>query len=320
MVAASGTSAAAAPEDIQQFVARTAPTDAEIAEASPRELLDLFVRCHQFAPGTTYCLHLGWVAGNGRPASLDATLDSQAEAPQVSDTGAASLLGEIRALAAKPQQERAAEEAALARQATGALPRVRAEQASVQGALAPSVALEPAPTLPASASVMTTTHYRKQINSVLCGSAVTQMSALYKGVNRSQPWWRDTAGLGTGPSADQIGAALNRHGGYPGYYAVVTFTSTANFHQHAKQSVASRLVPMPTGVMLKKAYFSYLKLDHGQHWQVVRAYTATTIGIYEPYNEADFHSGGAASGRGHSLPVGTYYSAVRANLNRAILV
>ena len=71
--------------------------------------------------------------------------------------------------------------------------------------------------------------------------------------------------------------------------------------------------PIIEHVKLRNEYFTYLRYDHGGHFQTGRGYSyqLNTISIFEPYDERDWTTYGYATGKVQYVPVKNLYDATQ---------
>ncbi|WP_163567295.1 hypothetical protein [Fodinicola feengrottensis] len=98
------------------------PSDAQLASATPLELLKAVIRCEDVGADQQYCLHIGFMSPRQTPEQVDAMLRKASTGPD-SDDGVATLLGVAHRVATRPYDQRAVDEkaeiAAAVKQANG---------------------------------------------------------------------------------------------------------------------------------------------------------------------------------------------------------
>lgn len=168
---------------------------------------------------------------------------------------------------------------------------------------------------------------RQQETDYYCGPATMQMIDLgdVGSPNKGQTTWATRMGTSEdGTAIDVLVSKLN---------AFTTWDDTAG-GAYVVQSAAGRdqdwfmtahraqigltKSPVVEHPKLLKTYFTYLKRDHGGHFQVGRGYSRTstpaTIGIIEPYNERTWWgTAGNVTGGYVSVPLSLMFSATLAN-------
>ncbi|WP_163510904.1 hypothetical protein [Fodinicola acaciae] len=294
-VAADGQVAIAAVE-------RTTPTDAQLANASPFALLKAVIRCEQVAAGRQYCMHIGLMPRPLSDGDLDAMLRKAAAGPEI-DGGVATLLGTARRFAAMPYDQRVAAERDEIAAAVRA-PRVRLMSASA----APARRVMPM------AMVEQETYW-------YCGPASVAAVAYGHSATASQGTWayRLHVTESGGTSVSDIPAVLNYftdRGRAGPYQAVSTGDTDANTYlSYVRAAIYERNHPAIQQVKLYKAYFPYLRVNHGGHFQAVNGYDTDrrTVIYDEVYNEATFTSGGAQTAGQKELAVSLAFAANQAS-------
>lgn len=170
----------------------------------------------------------------------------------------------------------------------------------------------------------------KQINSRYCGPATMQAMALtdnYRN-NHSQDYWavkvRYARGPGTTPA--NLASAINgytRWDSRTGTYAARSIRSTSYLSYVSKNvyKIGYRRGPVIQNPLYLRKYFSYNRYDHNTgHYVTAYKYDQhrDVVGYMDPYNERDFHRGGANGFGAHLTTFGNMYNAVRANVSYII--
>lgn len=171
---------------------------------------------------------------------------------------------------------------------------------------------------------------QKQANSWYCGPATMKMMDLGDdGSAAVQGTWASRMGT-TQEDGTWIGgmtAGMNKYTTWDdkaGDYAVVSVADRTKswFLWIHRTRVGFTESPIVEHVSLKRSYFTYINRDHGGHYQVGRGYDSQpaeeTIGIIEPYNEADFWADGADSAGYHKVALEKMWGATLANVNQNI--
>lgn len=282
-------------------VEQSTPTDAQLAGASPYVLLKAVIRCEQLG-SDQYCMHIGRMSPPLSDAELDTMLRKAAAGPQI-DGGVATLLGAARRIAAMPYAQR-----------------VAAERAEITAAVrSPGVRLLSASAAPARKVMLM--GMVEQATNWYCGPASVAAVAIGHSPPVDQGTWayrlRTTQSGGTGVA--DIPGVLNyftdRDRVAP-YETVSSGNTDANTYLSLlRMAIYERNHPAIQQVKLYKAYFPYLRVNHGGHFQAVNGYdTVKRTVIYdEVYDEATFTSGGARTAGQKELAVSLVFAANQAS-------
>ncbi len=167
-------------------------------------------------------------------------------------------------------------------------------------------------------------YYTRQINNRYCGPATMQaIDWADDGYKDSQHTWARIIGYRYGVGTPTIGIvnAINNYtnwdtkAGTYGLYRINNWTLEQFWYAH-QLNIGRNHSPVVENPLLQRRFFSYLRYDHGGHFQTGRGYNRNlgTISVFEPYNEASFYSGGYPSGRVQYVPAALLLSAIKANL------
>ncbi len=134
----------------------------------------------------------------------------------------------------------------------------------------------------------------KQTKDYYCGPASLALIARANGVTKSQATWANALGTTehSGTGLANIVAEINKNKSWlksGSKYKVLNVSkmSESDFKVHYKTRInGNRAIVLHP--KLHKKFFSYLKFDHGGHFQVGYGYTNTHVKFIEVYNEADF--------------------------------
>jgi hypothetical protein len=278
-------------------VERSTPTDAQLAGASPYALLKAVIRCEPVASGQ-YCMHIGRMSPPLSDADLDALLRKAAAGPEI-DGGVATLLGTARQVAAMPYARR-----------------VAAERREIAAAVrSPGVRLMSASAAPA--RMVMAMGMVEQATNWYCGPASVAAVAIGHSTPTDQSTWAYRLGTtqsgGTGVA--DIPGVLNH---FTDRDAVAPYETVSSGNRDAntylsliRMAIFERNHPAIQQVKLYKAYFPYLRVNHGGHFQAVNGYDTVkrTVLFDEVYNEATFTSGGARTAGQKELAVSLVFAA-----------
>lgn len=286
-------------------VEQSVPTDAQLAGATPLQLLKAVVRCTEVGAGKQYCMRIGFMSPPLSPDQLNAMLVRAAAGPNTDD-GVATLLGAARKVAARPYAQRVASDRAEITTAVAA-----ANRSSLMSAAA-------APTR----KVLLMGNIR-QVTNWYCGPASVAAVAIGHSPSTSQGTWayRLHATQDGGTSVADMPGVLNYYTDRDKYgtYETVSAgnTSADTYLSYLRRAVYGHNHPAIQQVKLYKAFFPYLRVNHGGHFQPVNGYDTVrrTVIFTEVYNEATYTSGGAPSGGPKELPVASVFAASKASYN-----
>jgi hypothetical protein len=318
-------------------ILKTSPSSDELAAMPLIARMQRLTRCVKLE-GTSYCLIAGFTTADTASNSWKQWLNTLVDQP-TSDTGDLRLVDIVQSRAAMSDSERAAAEAAEITQAVGASAKAAAVQALRDGDFAQAKAVvdpghvapfacTPSPCgTPTGYSIMDG-FYEDQDETNYCGPTTMQMlDWAGDGTKNTQYFiadnWLDTgAPGGSGTSVTSMVSAVNNHTGWDakaGTYIVqsVSGWSESQFLNTHVGHVYTLQSPIVEHVMLLKKYYGYLNFDHGGHFQPGRGYDTTTssIRIFEPFDERDFNSSGAASGGAHSVSASNVLAATKADMS-----
>lgn len=140
-------------------------------------------------------------------------------------------------------------------------------------------------------------HWADDLGTTSDGTSITDMVRL----TNSATHWDDAAG-------DYV------------VQSIATWSKDKFFSVHKSHIGDTTPAPVIEHPKLLKAYFGYLTHDGGGHFQVGRGYSdptdpdlGRTIGIFEPWNERDWHSDGNVTWGAHNVGVSDMYHATLAN-------
>jgi hypothetical protein len=168
-------------------------------------------------------------------------------------------------------------------------------------------------------------YYVQQSTNYYCGPAT--MDAIDwadDGFQNGQSFWAGSSFLRT----DQQGATAlsdlvlitNNNTGWDssshgGSYSMVSVSgkSLAWFVDQHELRIGVYGAPIIEHVKLRNEYYTYLRYDHGGHFQTGRGYSnnSSTIAIFEPYDERDWSSGGYYTGKRQYVPYQNIYDATQ---------
>lgn len=170
-------------------------------------------------------------------------------------------------------------------------------------------------------------YYHKQDKSYYCGVATMQMIHWFAtGVQLNQTsYWAPrlnttTAGTALSDIVLRINTDTNLDTAHGGSYSMVSIIGhDLNWFRTVNETrIGVYGAPIVEHVMLKRAYYTYLKYDHGGHFQVGRGYSNTDDNLYvmEPYNERDWSSTGNVTGTYQSVPFANVWNATQAHSHK----
>jgi hypothetical protein len=286
-------------------VEQSVPTDAQLAGATPLQLLKAVVRCADVGSDQQYCMRIGFMSPSLSPDQLNALLVRAAAGPDTDD-GVATLLGAARQVAARPYEQRVTSDRAEISTAVTAVD--RPQLMSAAAAPARKVLLMGAP---------------RQITNWYCGPASVAAVAMGHSPATNQGTWayRLHATQDGGTSVADMPGVLNYYTDRDTYgtYSTVSAgnTSADTYLSYLRTAIYEHNHPAIQQVKLYKAFFPYLRVNHGGHFQPVNGYDTVrrTVIFTEVYNEATYTSGGAASGGPKELPVASVFAASKASYN-----
>lgn len=279
------------------------------------------VRCTSL-DGMTYCLHLGFTGADPHSRQWREEVDGYVDQPR-SGTGDKRLVDTLRERAAMPYVARRAADIREIQEAWQGVGKARLVDYWRRGVTAPaslfathsSLPRPAAPDCPnpdgcAPSARAILWKWTEQIRSYYCGPAAFQMID-YGDDGTLNPQddiannWLGTTTAGT--SISSMVSATNDHTGWDGKagpYVVqsVSGWTTANFLNAHANEIGLYGAPVIEHVLLRDEFFDYLRYDHGGHFQMGRAYnySGDLIGIFEPFDERDWSSGGYATAGPHN--------------------
>jgi hypothetical protein len=285
-------------------VEQSVPTDAQLAGAAPLQLLKAVVRCTNVRTDQQYCMRIGFMSPPLSPDQLNVMLVRAAAGPDTDD-GVATLLGAARKVAAQPYTQRVASDRAEITTAVAA-----ANRRSLMSAAAPT------------RKVLLMGNIR-QITNWYCGPASVAAVAIGHSPSTDQGTWayRLHATQDGGTSVADMPGVLNYYTDRDTYGAYETVsagnTSADTYLSYLRTAIYEHNHPAIQQVKLYKAFFPYLRVNHGGHFQPVNGYDTArrTVIFVEVYNEATYTSGGVASGGPKELPVASVFAASKASYN-----
>lgn len=321
-------------------VAATSPSSSELAQLSTLDQVTKLNRCVDLAT-ERYCIGLGFVDVD---PSYERLANAANAAPVSDPTGAMSTADWVRTRLEMSDAERIEAEqdeidVALAGVEKARTERLRTEVTQSGGFSQADIGTQAAVGGP---YTIMTGYQTKQGKTYYCGPATMQSidwgDPGDDGVKDTQNVWADilgtTAGSGTGISA--LVSTTNSSTTWDNYvnsYIVGSVSSwnTATWydkhwnHFGGNPNARSRKAPIIEHVMLKKAYFPYLKYDHGGHFQVGRGAKwasetdPKTIYYFEVYNENDWYSSVTTDTWGpRTIASSTYLNATKAHAQQNI--
>lgn len=324
-------------DGIARQVAASSPTTAELSTMSTLQQVSQLNRCVQLST-ERYCIGLGFSDVEPSYTRLAKAADAAPVSAPTGDVSTADWVSERLAMTDKEriEAEQAEIDVALAGVEKARYERKRTEM--TQSAESTGIGTQAARGGPY--TVMWGYH-TKQARSYYCGPATMQSidwgDPGDDGVKDSQNTWArilgTTANQGTSISAlvrttNSSTTWDNRVNSYivgsVSNWGLTTWYDKHWNHFGGNPNARSRKAPIIEHVMLRKAYFPYLKYNHGGHFQVGRGArwtsdTAKRIYYFEVYNENDWYSSVTKDTWGpRSIVASTYLNATKAHAQQNI--